>query len=160
MARVNTRIEIPRSPEDQIKLGNGIADEDARLGAESPLIKLDWETAAKPGGILHKALALQADVDKYSALAEQAYQARDLAAKDLEKLIRRSRDILKGIHADGLKQLTVYGFDVSSSPKRKPALDENGNPIPKAPRSRRNRGTAPTAQTNGADATGTAALNN
>jgi len=109
------------------------------------LLKLDWETASKPGGVLHKALALQANVDKYSALAEQAYQALDLETKKLEKLIRRSRDILKGIHADELKQLAVFGFDVSDSPKRKPALDENGNPIPKPPRTRRKRGTTPAA---------------
>lgn len=119
MARINTRIEIPRSPDQMIKLGQDIAVEDARLGEASPLRQLEWTNALQEDGILKEATRLQADVEKYSALAEAAYQARKLSVAKLSKLVRRSRDILKGIHADELKQLTAYGFEVSDSPRRK-----------------------------------------
>ena len=144
MPKVHTRIDIPNSADRLIKLAQSIAAEDVRLGRQvSPLCHLGWDVAVQEGGLLAETVRLHADAERYARLAEEAYQARKKSLKELEKLVRRSRDVLKGVHGEKLKKLVNYGFQVDDSPRPKkkkvavPALD--GAPA--------NRETAAMAQT-------------
>jgi hypothetical protein len=120
MPKVHTRIDIPNSADQLIKLAQCIAAENARLGKESsPLSQLGWEAASDKGGLLSETVRLQADAERYARLAEEAYQKRKRSLAQLGKLVRRSRDVLKGVHGETLKKLVNYGFQVDDSPRPK-----------------------------------------
>lgn len=120
MPKVHTRIDIPTSADRLIKLAQCIAAEDARLGKEtSPLSQMGWAAASDKGGLLSETMRLHADAERYARLAEEAYQKRKRSLNQLGKLVRRSRDVLKGVHGETLKKLVNYGFQVDDSPRPK-----------------------------------------
>ncbi len=107
-----------------MKLGSAIAAQDATLADASPIESLDWAVSAAGEGDLAEALRLHAEAETHAAAADAAYQKRNVKLKNVLSLIRRSRDILKGHHADELKVLGDYGFQVDDTPRTRPGTPE------------------------------------
>lgn len=111
-----TRIKISQNPEELIDLAASVRKKHQSLGKNSPLGALPW---GKVGPSIDKALELHKQAEKLRRDMEKAYESRDKKLPAITDIIRRSRDILKGVYGSNLKNLGDFGFTVDSTPKRK-----------------------------------------
>ena len=81
-----------------------------------PLLK---KTAHYIGPNIDKALELHKQAEKLSRDMEKAYKSRDKKIPAIKDILRRSRDILKGVYGGNVKDLGDFGFTVDTTPKRK-----------------------------------------
>lgn len=102
-------VEIPAV----IELAQDIADKDAELGVASPLASLNLSELLGEEGALKMAKDHHQNAKRLEKEVEKEYEQRDKFVDLLQKLIRRSRDILKGVHADEPKKLGDFGFEVN-----------------------------------------------
>ncbi|MFT5470967.1 MAG: hypothetical protein ACI8UO_006100 [Verrucomicrobiales bacterium] len=107
------KIKIPSNKEKIIELAQSIADQDAELGAGSPLASLNWGELLGDAGALKLAKEHHQAAKKLEKDVEKEYEDRDKFVAGLLKLVRRSRDILKGVHAEEPKKLGDFGFEVN-----------------------------------------------
>ena len=114
------RINIPKNPDELIKLAKTIKDKHGLDGANSPLAGLNMaDFAAKTAA----ADAENQKAQQYYRDAEKATQDRDLAlggdtaAKGTVTFyVRSARDVLAGLNKGNEKKLGDWGFEVDDSP--------------------------------------------
>lgn len=121
MAQTKPRVVIPRNPEQLLKLAQLIQAKDAELGEQSPLAFLDWSAKLDT---INEALAAQQEAESLRRQMESAYEQRDRKIKEITTWVRRSRDILTGIHREEMRKLGEYGFTVDSSARSRPSEQE------------------------------------
>ena len=110
------RIKIPANPEELLGLATSVRKKHQSLGKNSPLSALPW---AKVGPGIDKALELHKQAEKFRRDMEKAYENRDRKIPAIIDILRRSRDILKGVYGSNVKSLGDFGFTVDSTPRRK-----------------------------------------
>ena len=104
------KIIIPRNPTKILELAQHILDKHNADGESSYLTAvLTEETQQK----VAKGLQLDEEAKRLEKLVEKTYGERDKLVKDALKIIKRSRDILKGVFSDALRELGDYGFTVN-----------------------------------------------
>ena len=111
-----SRVKIPPNPEDLIELSVSVRKKHQSLGKNSPLSALPW---GKVGPNIDKALELHKQAEKLSRDMEKAYESRDKKLPAIKDILRRSRDILKGVYGSNVKNLGDFGFTVDTTPRRK-----------------------------------------
>ena len=110
------RIKIPPNPEELIGLSVSVRKKHQSLGKDSPLGVLPW---GKVGPSIDKALELHKQAEKLRRDMEKAYESRDKKLPAIKDILRRSRDILKGVYGSNVKNLGDFGFTVDTTPRRK-----------------------------------------
>ena len=111
-----SRVTIPGNPEDLLALAKSVLKKHNALGKDSPLKMLPW---GKVGPNIDKALELHKQAEKLSRDMEKAYESRDKKLPAIKDILRRSRDILKGVYGSNVKNLGDFGFTVDTTPRRK-----------------------------------------
>lgn len=129
MPNHRVRVDLPLKVEEQINLAKAIAAKHAEFGTASPLAQLKWDRilpAITTADTAHR------DAKRLQAQAESATQTRDLNMVTVQGLLRSSRDVLSGVHADEMRKLGDYGFTVSASGNRaaKDAGESPAKPTP------------------------------
>lgn len=102
--------------EGLLNLSKKIIARDAKLGAASPLAVIGVKNMAQKAD---RALELHKQAEKLKGQMEIAYQKRDNLMPSVKEMIRKSRNILKGVHLKDLKALHHYGFSVDDTPRKK-----------------------------------------
>ena len=110
------RIVTPKDIEGQLNLSKRIIARDAKLGNASPLSVIEVKKMAQK---VDKALEFHKQAEKLKGQMEIAYQKRDNLMPSVKEMIRKSRNILKGVHLKDLKALHHYGFSVDDTPRKK-----------------------------------------
>ena len=111
-----TRVIIPNNPEDLIALAKEVRKKHTALGKNSPLGALPW---GKVGPGIDKALELHKQAEKLKREMEKAYDNRDKKIPAIKDIVRRSRDMLKGVYGSNVKSLGDFGFTVDTSKRKK-----------------------------------------
>jgi len=105
-----TKVSVPTKVEDVFRLAGLIYAKHTALGEASPLKALDWETGKAN---LDAAEAQNTAFKELHRQAEAAREERDHYVAQIRLLVQQSRDMLKGIHRNDLRQLGEYGFEVN-----------------------------------------------
>ena len=109
-----------RESEKLVDLVTKLRDKHVAEGDASPLKVFNWD-ALNP--ILDDALAQEHEAERLKREKLNAYQQRNLKRRSLVAFVRKSRDILTGVHDQEMKVLGLWGFNVidnrSSSPPKK-----------------------------------------
>ena len=121
MASNKARVNIPRKPQELLKLAQTIQAKDAELGGQSPLGFLDWNSKLDA---INKALAAQEEAESLRRQMESAYEQRDILVKEITDWVRQSRDILTGVYRQEMRKLGDFGFTVDSSPRKRSTPEE------------------------------------
>ena len=122
MANTKMRVDIPKNPEELLKLATAIYKKHVADAANSPLRLLGdykWETE---GPKLPTAQAKHDEAEGYRKKMDAAYRERDLIMANVTSIVRSSRDVLAGINHENMKRLGDWGFSVESSPAAKPKV--------------------------------------
>ena len=104
------KIILPCNPKKILELAQYISDKHNAMGESSYLTPVLTEEAQQK---ITNGLALDKEAKKLEKQVEKIYEERDIEVKEALKLIKRSRDILKGIYTDNLKTLGDFGFTVN-----------------------------------------------
>ena len=113
---MRARVVIPKSPMELIKLGKEVCRKHSFLGKNYPLGVLPWEIA---GPAIDKAMEQHKLAEKLRRDMEKAYSKRDKNLLVIKDILRRSRDLLKGVYGREMKKLGDFGFTVDSTPRKK-----------------------------------------
>ncbi len=105
------KIVLPRNPQKILELAQKITDKHVADGGSSPLAPIITGDIQQ---IITDGLQLNNLADELEKQMEKAYKDRDAKVNEALKIIKRSRDLLKGIYSDNLKQLGDYGFTVNN----------------------------------------------
>ncbi|KAA9331523.1 hypothetical protein F0P96_14895 [Hymenobacter busanensis] len=107
------RIEIPENAGELLKLSASVYAQHQKLAAKSPLNALEeGPTWADAGGSVATAQELQSRIEQAEKDLKVMYGQRNQYLDVLTPLVRRSRDLLSGVHSQNLRRLGEYGFDV------------------------------------------------
>lgn len=111
-----SRVTIPGNPEDLLALAKSVLKKHNALGKDSPLkmIKL-----GKIGPVVDKALENHKQAERLRREMERAYESRDKKIVAIKDILRRSRDLLKGLYRGQMRKLGDFGFTVDSTPRKK-----------------------------------------
>ena len=122
MSNSKMRVDIPKNPEELLKLATSVNKKHTADGAASPLNLLTDYKWATEGPKLALAQAKHDEAEGYKKKMETAYRERDLIMANTTKIVRASRDVLTGINRDNMKRLGDWGFTVeaSAAPTAKP----------------------------------------
>ena len=127
MAARKPRIEIPKNPDDLIKLLEKVTTKHEKDAANSPLKDLEMSPFKS---LTAEAKKQHSDGEDFRKKAESCTQARDLALgtgrKAVEKgtalfILLKIRDTLMGRYKGEEQKLGDWGFAVDASPKAKGA---------------------------------------
>lgn len=127
MAARKPRVEIPRNPEELIKLLKAVTKKHDADGATSPLRDMAISTVK---GQMVEAEKQHTDSEAFRKKSEECTQARDKALGLSKKAIEDGtalwhvmamRDVLMGIFKGREQKLGEWGFSVDGSQKSKPA---------------------------------------
>lgn len=110
------RVVISKNVEELLKLAKAVLKKHQALGKDSPLSMLRW---GKVGPSIDKAIEQHKLAEKLRRDMEKAYESRDRKIPAIKDIMRRSRDLLKGIYRGEMRKLGDFGFTVDSSPRRK-----------------------------------------
>ena len=105
------KIVIPSNPKELLELAKKIYQKHESDGDSSLLKPLNWDEI---GAKINEGLQLHEKAEELQREMEKAYENRDIIIEEVEDKIKRSRDLLKGIHRDDLKKLGDYGFEVNA----------------------------------------------
>lgn len=103
-------IIIPRNPQKVLELAQKIVDKHNVDGETSPLSLVITEETQQ---IITEGKQLDTQTDELEKQKEIATKARDAKVKEAVKMVKRSRDLLKGVYSDNLRILGDYGFTVN-----------------------------------------------
>ena len=115
MANSKMRVEIPKNPEELLKLATSINKKHVADGAASPLKLMadyKWENEAPK---LVQAQAKHDEAESLKKKMDTAYRERDLLMSNTTNIVRSSRDLLMGINHDNVKRLGEWGFNVDAA---------------------------------------------
>lgn len=104
------KIVVPTNPKKLLELSQKILDKHVAEGEASPLNPVISENIQQT---VSEGLQLNIQAEELEKQKEKAYEERDAKVKEASKMVRRSRDLLKSIYSDNLKQLGDYGFTVN-----------------------------------------------
>lgn len=103
------RIKLPKDPAAIANLAEDIFYKHNSEGAASVLGSIDWDDINTKKDIV---AAKHAEAKELERQMEQAYEERNAAMKPTLEAIRKSRDILKGVHRGELRKLGEWGFTI------------------------------------------------
>ena len=109
------RVEIPKNPEELLKLATSVYTKHTTDGTTSPLNTMVDYKWSNEGPKLPLAQAKHDEAENLKKRMEAAYAERDLLMANTAKIVRSSRNILMGINPDNMKRLGDWGFTVESS---------------------------------------------
>ena len=108
------KVAISKNAENLLDLANKVYNQHQKLGAVSPLQMLEWATV---GPTIQKALVDHNKAEELRRLSEISYAERDKQLVSIDDMVKRSRDVLKGIYRNEPKKLGEFGFEVSETAK-------------------------------------------
>lgn len=117
MPKPNLRIEIPKNPEEQLKLAGKIYTKHTTDGADSVLKVMKdfkWDVV---GPNIPLALAKHNEAEELQKKMEKAYEDRNKLMAGLPDGLKSTRDFLKGVYSKSPKTLGDYGYTVDDSPR-------------------------------------------
>src|SRR5262245_47327745 len=116
------RVKIPMyNPSMLLELAEKIREKHVADGEASPLKVLNWEVV---GAEIERALTSQQTALRLKREKLSAYQQRAHKMESVLRIVRRSRDILTGVHAEEMKALGAWGFDVLDTRENIPAGED------------------------------------
>ena len=127
MAARKPRVEIPRNPEELIKLLKAVTKKHDADGASSPLKDMNISAVKAQTAEADKQ---HTDGESFRKKAEDCTQARDKALGLSKKAVEDGtaiwhvmamRDVLMGVYKGREQKLGEWGFTVDASPKARPA---------------------------------------
>lgn len=104
------KIVIPTNPKKLLELTQKILDKHLADGESSPLNLVITDSIQQT---VTDGLQLNTQAETLEKQMEKAYEERDEKVKEAAKIVKQSRDILKGVYTGNLKQLGDYGFTVN-----------------------------------------------
>lgn len=108
------KVAISKNAENLIALASKVYAQHQKLATASPLSMLDWKTI---GPTIEKALEEHNKAEELQRLSELSYSQRDKLLQGIEDIVKRSRDVLKGVYRDEPKKLGEFGYDVTDTVK-------------------------------------------
>jgi len=104
------RVRIPKQdPKELLNLATKMRAKHLADGDASPLKVLNW-TELNP--LIDEAIALEDRALQLKREKLMTFQQRSRQLLALTNAVRSSRDILSGVHSEGMKALGLWGFDV------------------------------------------------
>ena len=104
------RVKIPtRNAKGLLDLVKKVREKHLADGDASPLKVLNW---AEIGPEIDAAIELEERALKLKREKLSVFQQRAHRLEVMTSLVRRSRDVLVGVHLDEMKTLGLWGFDV------------------------------------------------
>ncbi|MFC4231214.1 hypothetical protein ACFOW1_04890 [Parasediminibacterium paludis] len=117
MPKQTLRIEIPKNPEEQLKLAGNIYKKHTDDGADSVLkVMKDFKWDAV-GPNIPLALAKHKEAEDLQKKMEKAYEDRNKLMAGIPEGLKSTRDFLKGVFSKSPKSLGDYGYTVDDSPR-------------------------------------------
>ena len=105
------KIIVPRNPKELLGLAQKIVTKHQSEGDSSVLNALNWNDLIPK---INEGLELHEKAEEHQREMEIAYESRDMIVNELSDIVKRSRDLLKGIYRNDLKKLGDYGFEVNA----------------------------------------------
>ncbi len=119
MTNHRSKVTLSMNVKEMVGLAVMIYQKHKKEGAASPL--------NIPGVDMEEFNALNMDVQTINSEAEelkkrseQRYRERDKKMEKLEVKVRQIKNVLKALNNENPKELGLWGFDVTDSPKQKP----------------------------------------
>lgn len=109
------RVKIDKNPKMLLLLAQAIFDKHRADGAQSLLANLQDVDLNDLGPKIATVLATHLTAEEYKRKAEEAYRERDKEMGNIEKLVRSSASLLKGVYKKNPKKLGEWGFEVDDS---------------------------------------------
>jgi hypothetical protein len=124
---MKNRIKIPmQDAKALLNLASKVREKHMADGDKSPLKVLNWEEI---GPIIDDALATEVKALQLNREKLTTYQLRSSRLRAVLNIVRKSRDILTGVHDnDRIKELGHWGFDVIES-RRQKSVQETVPPV-------------------------------
>lgn len=119
MAKKNVRVQIPKNPEELLKLADKINKKHISDAADSPLNQLEDFNWTDNGPKIVPAQTFNDEAKQMEKDLEKKYDQRDLLVNPIDKTVKATRDLLLGKYAQNPKKLGDWGFVVDDSPKAK-----------------------------------------
>jgi hypothetical protein len=120
MARRTTgRIDISANPKNALELALTVYKKHQAEGSKSILNELDGYDWAVTGPRIAPCLANHEEAEKMRKKSEELYLLRDVDMDPINKILRASKNILKGKYAKNPKALGDWGFTVDDTPRPK-----------------------------------------
>lgn len=123
MTNQRSKVTLSMNVDDMVTLSFKVYQRHNALGTESPL-KIPGLDMEAFNAINMEVQTINSEAEDFKRRSEQRYRERDKKVEKLEEKVRQIKNVLKALNNENPKELGLWGFDVTDTPKSKPPTKE------------------------------------